>query len=99
MSNFKTVVGGVTYDLPEIPPYTGSTDTNADFPIGTCLWVFVNTAKAARCGTLVVRASDVNNFDYLEATYTGTLISGTWRVRGTFTTSVLTFYQLVERVA
>ncbi len=72
-------------------PYTGSSDTNTSFPIGTYLSVNVNTESSSstpRSASRTIRLFESNkNYQTGTAGSPNSTISGTWRNRGHITGS------------
>ena len=75
-----TTTGTIALDV-----YTGSTDTNADYPIGTTLMVMLTgSTPYARNASNGIKYATANNWQFVDSAGTGTALTGTWRARGAF---------------
>ncbi|MEJ6847561.1 phage tail protein [Sinorhizobium fredii] len=63
--------------------YTGSTNLNTTFPIGTCLMAHDGSLNVPRCASHAIRIWSGDDKRYVAATSgTGASLAGTWRARG-----------------
>lgn len=73
-------LGGLsTLDLSDLV-YSGSSSTNISFPIGTTIAVFTDSTLYNLGATVTIRLGSAADFYSLGS---GTVVSGTWRCRGT----------------
>lgn len=80
--------------------YTGSSDTETDYPIGTIVGVYTNSGpiNPARNSSDAIEYVTANNYQFCISGGTGTALSGTWRARGR-TGSGAEIYYIFQRVA
>ncbi len=81
--------------------YTGSSDTNTSFPIGS--YLNINGSATARNGSATLYYYNFSNNSYQDFSSQGTALAGTWRNRGTVSSPVYpcgsSFTTLYQRTA
>ena len=87
-------------------PYTGTSNTNTNYPIGSTVTLSRLTAFLYMNSSVTLYAGTGTLNDSVNDGGAGSALSGTWRVRGAVGTSisgggcpVTTYYNLVQRVA
>jgi hypothetical protein len=79
--------------------YTGTTNNNTSFPIGTILFVRTPTSFLAAASVVVRLKENTSNTGFQEGDTSRTALTGTWRSRGQSDAPACSFYLVCQRTA